>query len=339
MKVMTALSGGVDSTVAAAILKQAGHHVFGATLHLTGTLQPDAQLAAEALNIPFCSFDERNVFEKKIITAFADSYIQGKTPNPCILCNSLIKFGLLLDHALSMGQDAIATGHYAKIQRDSGSGRMLLLRAKDQSKDQTYMLYLLTQAQLEKTMFPLGDLTKKEIRDMAEELHLPNASKPDSQDICFVPDGDYIGFLERRQNIPFSQGHFIDENGQILGIHQGIIRYTIGQRKGLGIALGQPAFVLEKNAQNNTVTLGSEDRLFTRQVIAKDVNWIACNPIDGLSVTAKTRYSHKESEAVLHLVDNGKVMAEFSEPQRAAAPGQAMVFYNGDVVIGGGTII
>ncbi len=340
MKVMTALSGGVDSSVAAGILQQAGYDVSGGTLHLLGTPQPDARLAAEALGIPFYEFFEEKAFEEKVIAAFAESYERGETPNPCIICNRLIKFGLLLDHALSLGQDYLATGHYAKISRDAATGRMLLLRAKDPAKDQTYMLYLLTQEQLAHTLFPLGDLTKAEIRKLAEGMKLPCANKPDSQDICFVPDGDYAGFLERRKGAAYPKGHFIDENSTVLGQHQGIIRYTIGQRKGLGIALGVPAFVLRKNAPENTVTLGSEDKLFSRRIVADRLNWIACEkPQDGLSVTAKTRYTQKESEATLHLLEGGRLLAEFKEPQRAAAPGQAMVFYDGDVVVGGGTIL
>ncbi len=340
MKVMTALSGGVDSSVAAGILQKSGYEVCGGTLHLLDAPQPDARLAAEALGIPFYEFFEQQAFDEKVIAAFSESYARGETPNPCIICNRLIKFGLLLDHALSSGQDYLATGHYANIQRDPATGRMLLLRATDPTKDQTYMLYLLTQKQLAHTLFPLGSLTKNEIRRIAEEMKLPCANKPDSQDICFVPDGDYAGFLERRKGSPYPKGSFIAEDGSPLGEHQGIIRYTIGQRKGLGIALGTPAFVLEKNALENTVTLGSEEKLFSRRIVADRLNWIACEvPPEGLRVTAKTRYSHKESEAVLHFLDNDRILAEFKEPQRAAAPGQAMVFYDGEIVVGGGTIL
>ncbi len=340
MNVMTALSGGVDSSVCAAILKNAGHTVCGATLHLVGTPQQDAHDAADALGIPFYEFFEQEAFDAQVIAAFQDSYNRGETPNPCIICNRLIKFGILLDHAKKLGQDYLATGHYAKVKHDSASGRMLLMRAKDATKDQTYMLYLLTQEQLARTMFPLGDLTKKEIREIAEDLKLPSAGKPDSQDICFVPDGDYAAFLEKRRGKAYPKGDFVSADGNVLGQHQGIIRYTIGQRKGLGIALGEPAFVLAKNADTNQVILGSEEKLFARRVLADRTNWIACEkPQDGMKVTAKTRYSHKESEATLHILENGVILAEFSEPQRAPAPGQAMVFYDGEVVIGGGTII
>ena len=340
MKVMMALSGGVDSSVAAGILKNAGHTVCGATLHLAGTPQHDAQMAADALGIPFYEFFEQEAFEKKVIAAFEESYKRGETPNPCIICNRLIKFGLLLDLARKLGQDYLATGHYAKLKHDAATGRTLLMRAKDPAKDQTYMLYLLTQDQLTHAMFPLGDLTKKEIREMAKDMQLPSANKPDSQDICFVPDGDYAAFLEKRSGTAYPKGNFVNEAGEVLGQHQGIIRYTIGQRKGLGIALGQPAFVLSKNAKTNQVILGTEEKLFSRRVFADRLNWIACEkPSGGMEVTAKTRYSHKESKATLHLLDNDLVLAEFAEPQRAPAPGQAMVFYDGDVVVGGGTII
>ncbi len=341
MNVMIALSGGVDSSVCAGILKNAGHTVCGATLHLYGTPQNDARAAADALGIPFYEYFEQKAFEEKVIAAFCESYLHGETPNPCIICNRLIKFGLLMEHAKKAGQDFLATGHYANIARDSATGRMLLLRAKDAAKDQTYMLYQLTQKQLSHAMFPLGNLTKKEIRALAEDMKLPSANTPDSQDICFVPDGDYAAFLENRLTAPCPKGDFVDENGAVLGQHQGIIRYTIGQRKGLGIALGKPAFVLSKNAETNQVVLSTEEaKLFTSRVYADRLNWIACEtPTDGMVVSAKTRYSHKESKATLHLLEKDLVMAEFSEPQRAPAPGQAMVFYDGDVVVGGGTII
>ncbi len=339
MKVMTALSGGVDSSVAAYLLKQAGHTVSGATLHLTGPAQSDAQKSAEFLNIPFYEFREQEAFRRLVIEEFAQSYERGETPNPCIVCNLLIKFGVLLDKALEQGQDYLATGHYATVKKDTGSGRTLLLRGKDRAKDQTYMLYRLNQHQLSRTLFPLGDLTKTEIREIARSIGLFSANKPDSQDICFVPDGNYAGFLENYRGKPYPAGNFVNEAGICLGQHQGIIRYTVGQRKGLGIALGTPAFVLSKNAIDNTVVLGAEEKLFTKRIVADRVNWIACEkPTEGMKVTAKTRYSQKEAEAALHITEQG-VVAEFKEPQRAATPGQAMVFYDGEVVVGGGTII
>lgn len=339
MKVMTALSGGVDSSVATYLLKKAGYEVSGATLHLTGEKQSDAQKSADFLKIPFYEFDEKEAFQNLVVEDFAACYERGETPNPCIVCNLFIKFGILLDKALESGHDFLATGHYAKTQQDA-NGRTLLLRGKDRAKDQTYMLYRLNQHQLSHSMFPLGDLTKPEIREIAESIGLFSANKPDSQDICFVPDGDYAGFLENYRGKVYPVGHFVDETGQILGRHQGVIRYTVGQRKGLGIALGKPAFVLSKNAKDNTVVLGmEEEKLFTRRIMADRVNWIACDaPPEGLTVTAKTRYSQKEAEATLHLTERG-VLAEFKEPQRAATPGQAMVFYDGEVVVGGGTII
>lgn len=338
MKVMTALSGGVDSSVAVQLLQKAGHTVSGATLQLTGTPQQDARRVAEFYGIPFYEFFEEEAFQKQVVSEFAACYERGETPNPCVICNLRIKFGLLLDKALSMGQDFLATGHYARLQKEEATGRTLLLRAKDRTKDQTYMLYRLNQHQLSHSLFPLGDYTKREIRFFAEELGIFSAEKPDSQDICFVPDGDYAAFLERHRAEPYPAGDFVDTKGRVLGRHKGIVRYTIGQRKGLGIALGVPAFVLEKRAAENQVVLGAEEGLFSRRIMAEQMNWIACEtPPEGLLVTAKTRYSPKEAEAVLHLTETG-VTAEFKEPQRAAAPGQAMVFYDGDVVVGGGTI-
>ncbi|MBE7021933.1 MAG: tRNA 2-thiouridine(34) synthase MnmA [Ruminococcaceae bacterium] len=339
MKVMAAMSGGVDSSVAAYLLQKAGHTVCGATLHLTGPEGQEARLAAESLSIPFYEFDEREAFRRQVIDAFAESYERGETPNPCIICNRLIKFGLLLDRARALGQDCLATGHYARVERDLASGRFLLKKAKDETKDQTYMLCLLTQEQLSRALFPLGDLTKKEIREIAADIGLKSANHPDSQDICFVPDGDYAGFLEARRGEAYPIGQFVDEDGHALGEHKGIVRYTIGQRKGLGIALGRPAFVLSKDAVENRVVLGEESRLFSTRVRAEQVNWIACEkPPEMLRVTAKTRYSHQAAEAVLHVPEEGVVLAEFKKPQRAPAPGQAMVFYDGDVVVGGGII-
>lgn len=337
-KVMIAMSGGVDSSVAAHLLLQSNISLCGATLHLTGMPTSDAKAAADRLGISFYAFDEREAFKNLVISDFIDSYERGETPNPCIVCNEKIKFGLLLDRALEMGCDGVATGHYAKLAYDSGAKRTLLLRAKDTAKDQTYMLYRLSQEQLGHSLFPLGDLTKADIRGIAMEIGLPNAQKPDSQDICFVPDGDYAAVLELLKGAPYPEGDFVDETGKVLGRHKGLVRYTVGQRKGLGIALGTPAFVVSKNAASNQVVLGAEAGLFSNRVFARDVNWIACeNVTDGMEVTAKIRYSQKETKARLYGTEDG-VVAEFSQPQRAAAPGQSMVFYDGDVVVGGGYI-
>ncbi|MBE7010848.1 MAG: tRNA 2-thiouridine(34) synthase MnmA [Ruminococcaceae bacterium] len=339
MKVMAAMSGGVDSSVAVHLLQKQGFEVTGATLCLTEQQGQGAREAAEAFSLPFYEYDEREAFRQLVIEAFKESYEHGETPNPCIICNKLVKFGLLLDKAIETGHDALATGHYAKVEKDGATGRFLLKKAKDNTKDQTYMLCLLSQKQLAHTVFPLGDYSKKEIRELAAELGLASADSPDSQDICFVPDGDYAGFLESYRQAMYPPGDFVDEEGKVLGRHQGVIRYTVGQRKGLGIALGKPVFVLAKDAPNNRVVLGEESALYTNRVYAKKVNWIACDaPSGSLRVTAKTRYSQKEAEAVLHPLEGGGVLAEFTDKQRAATPGQAMVFYDGDVVVGGGLI-
>ena len=342
-KAMAAMSGGVDSSVVAVLLKNAGYQVLGGTLRLydvNSEISPDiadAKSVCEKLNIPHFVFDLREEFEQSVISPFIDTYLSGGTPNPCTLCNRYIKFSGLLDCAQRAGADYIATGHYARIQK-SGD-RFLLCRAADKTKDQSYMLYSLSQYQLAHTLFPLGELTKAQAREIAREYDLATAHKSDSQDICFVPDGNYAAFIERHRGFTAQCGNFIDEMGNILGHHKGVIRYTIGQRKGLGIALGKPAFVLSKDALKNTVTLGGEPALFKKCVEVTDINLI---PFDTLSssirVSAKLRYRHIEQPATLHSLDENNVVIEFDEPQRAPSPGQAAVFYDGDTVIGGGTI-
>jgi tRNA-specific 2-thiouridylase len=263
----------------------------------------------------------------------------GMTPNPCIDCNRYIKFSRLIQRAELMEKDHIATGHYARIEYDKASGRYLLLKAIDSSKDQSYVLYVLNQHDLSRTLLPLGSMYKSEVRKIAEERGLVNARKPDSQDICFVKDGDYAGFLENMMGVESPSGYFIDTKGNVLGQHKGIIHYTVGQRKGLGIALGKPAYVVDKNKDDNTVTLGSEDDLFSERLEASDINLIAVEKIlSPMNATVKTRYSQKETPAVLHPVDEDRIVVEFKDKQRAVTPGQAVVFYDGDVVIGGGTI-
>ncbi len=352
-KVMVGMSGGVDSSVCAALLMDMGHSVTGVTLRLydgedyqngeTRTCcslsdAEDAKAVCAKLGIPHYVFNFKRDFEEKVIQNFAEVYKRGGTPNPCIDCNRYIKFDAMLRRAQTLGFSKIATGHYATVRRDS-DGRYLLCRSADPTKDQTYVLYCMTQEQLAHTLFPLGGLTKSEVRELARQKGLVTAKKPDSQDICFVPDGDYASFIERYSGCAFPKGDFVDESGVRLGAHGGVIRYTIGQRKGLGIAFGKPTFVLEKNAETNTVVLGDEQKLFYRQVLVDRVNWIAFDKPSGeMPVTAKLRYSQKEQEARLIPLSDNSVLLEFKQPQRAPSPGQSAVFYQEDVVVGGGVI-
>ena len=352
-RIMAGMSGGVDSSVCAALLLKEGYDVSGVTLRLydgedydaglTKTCcslsdAEDAKAVCMKLGIPHYVFNFKDNFSDCVIENFVSEYMSGRTPNPCIECNRKIKFAAMLDRAKTLGYDKIATGHYAIVER-SENGRYLLKKAADKSKDQTYVLYCLTQEQLSRTLFPLGELTKAQVREIAAENGVVNAKKPDSQDICFVPDGDYASFIERYTGEASQKGDFIDVNGNVLGEHKGIIRYTVGQRKGLGIALGKPQFVISKSAETDAVVLGDEDKLFYKRVLIKRTNFI---PFDNLEekmrVTAKLRYRHTEQPAVIYPAQDG-VIVEFDEPQRAPSPGQAAVFYDGDIVVGGGTIV
>ena len=278
-------------------------------------------------------------FKENVIDRFNNAYINGETPNPCIDCNRFIKFNALLKRAELLSVDYIATGHYVRREFDENTQRYILKKGLDETKDQSYVLYGMTQEQLAKTLFPIGNLTKNQTRAIALEKDLINASKPDSQDICFVPDGDYAGFIERYTQKTFPKGNFIDKDGNILGEHNGIIRYTIGQRKGLGIALGVPAYVVSKNVAENTVTLGSNDDLFTDTVYGKEVNWVSIEcPKEPLKVKARVRYNQKEQHATLYPLENNCVKLIFDKPQRAVTSGQAVVFYDDDILLGGGTI-
>ncbi|MDE5834020.1 MAG: tRNA 2-thiouridine(34) synthase MnmA, partial [Ruminococcus sp.] len=278
-------------------------------------------------------------FRECVMKDFAEKYLCGRTPNPCIECNRHVKFDKMLRRALELEYDYIATGHYAIKDFDEKTGRYILKRPKDRSKDQTYVLYSLTQEQLKHIIFPLGNLEKSEVRRIAENAGLVNADKPDSQDICFVPDGDYVSFIEKFTGEKVPEGDFVSVDGKILGTHRGIINYTIGQRKGLGISLGRPAYVVKKDVAGNTVTLGDEKDLYSSTLIAEDVNLISVAEISApMRVTAKTRYSQHEQPAVVSYIGNAEYLVEFDKPQRAVTSGQAVVFYDGDVVVGGGTI-
>lgn len=336
-RILTALSGGVDSAAACARLRQAGYEVGGATMLLRcgGEAEAeDARQAAAQLQVPFHLFDWRDAFQTNVIAPFTRVYQQGGTPNPCIFCNKTMKFGMFLDRALELGYDGIATGHYCRIQKQA-DGRYLLLRGLDESKDQSYMLYGLSQHQLAHTLFPLGDLTKAEARTLAAQTGLQVASKHDSQDICFVPDGDYMAYLTSHGLIP-QPGRFRDMDGKDLGAHKGFEAYTIGQRRGLEIAAGYRIYVVDK--RDGDVIVGPGDALFTRRVWVEDVNLIPMERLTSpMRLQAKLRYTPNMAACTAHPWEKG-VLLEFDEPQRAVTAGQAAVFYDGDLVVGGGTI-
>ena len=347
MKILIGMSGGVDSAVTASLISRE-HQAAGVTLKLYGgedtslteKLDREALDAAEVcrkIGIPHSVLDLKNEFKNSVIDYFVNEYINGRTPNPCIQCNIHIKFGAMLSFAELQGFDRIATGHYARIEKCGD--RYLLKKAVDPAKDQSYVLYGLTQAQLSKTILPLGDYTKAQVREIADSLKLCVARKSDSQDICFVPDGDYAAFIEKTIGIKFASGDYLDINGNVLGRHKGVIHYTIGQRKGLGIALGKPAFVLNKNADTNEVILGEEENLFYKQVEVENVNIIAADTLDGVKAHSKLRYRHTEQPCTIHQTSRDTVILEFDTPQRAPSAGQTAVFYDGDTVLGGGTIV
>lgn len=354
-KIMLAMSGGVDSSAAAILLHNAGYTVCGATLQLLGgevsrlgvddachlTDQvADARCVAQRLGFAHYVIDASDSFRKKVVDRFVLDYQLGKTPNPCVECNRCIKFAEMLKLAEQLKLDGIATGHYAQIVYDASRGRYLLKKAKDETKDQTYVLYTMTQYELSRTLFPLGGLLKSEVRELAHSHGLVNANKKDSQDICFVPTGDYAAFIDRYTGHEAQKGYFIDTAGHVLGEHSGLIHYTIGQRKGLGISFGEPRFVVDKDAQKNTITLGRQEDLMTDVLEAERVNWISLESLtEPMQVTIKTRYKQREAAGIIYPLDNGHVRAEFREAQRAVTPGQAVVFYDGDTVVGGGTII
>ena len=344
-KALIGMSGGVDSSVAAFLTKQEGFACVGATLKLHDRScggsndVADARAVAERLGFDHVVLEARKEFAENVMDPFVSCYESGRTPNPCICCNKTMKFGLMLEKALELGCSHVVSGHYARIRRDEATGRYLLYKAADRAKDQTYFLACLSQHQLSHIRFPLGELTKEEVRRIAEEQGFVTAKKKDSQDICFVPEGDYVSFMESHTGKTYPVGNYLDLSGKVVGRHKGAVCYTIGQRKGLGIALGAPVYVCKKDMEANTVTVGPNEALFSNALRAEGMTFFPFPALTGpLDVTVKIRHSQHEQEAVVHPEENGAIRVEFTHPQRAVTPGQAVVLYRGDLVIGGGTI-
>ena len=371
---LIAMSGGVDSSVTAYLMQRAGYRCKGVTMELfhkedvdkdagKKCCSPrdikDAAQVARRLGMPYATLDMTVDFAREVIDRFVAVYEAGGTPNPCIECNRTMKFEGLMAMAEMEGIDCLATGHYARVCYDEDRGRWLLKKGLDENKDQSYVLYMLTQEQLSRLVLPLGELTKPEVRAIAEEQGFVNAHKAESQDICFVPDDDYASFMESYTGKIYPAGDFLDTDGNVIGEHKGAVRYTKGQRKGLGLAMGTPVYVLDKSMEENTVTVGPEIGLFEKEAFLSDVNFIAVDSLtEPLRVTAMTRYRKKEAAATIYPIESGSeasltdtcgpglagfpaptVRIVFDEPQRAMTPGQAVVFYDGDVVVGGGTIV
>jgi len=353
--VMIGMSGGVDSSVAAALLLEKGYDVIGVTMQIwpetpeevklteggccSLSAVDDARRVANTLGIPYYVLNFKEVFENKVINYFIDEYLKGRTPNPCIACNRHVKFEALLNKAVSMGIDYVATGHYAIIEYNEDRKRYLLRKSVTQAKDQTYALYNLTQEQLSRVLMPIGNFSKDDVRQKAKDLGLNVASKPDSQEICFVDDNNYGRFIEENTDKKIIPGNFVDTKGNVLGKHKGIIHYTVGQRKGLGIALGKPMYVVGLDVENNNVILGEDSEVFGRELIAYDLNFISIDNLEEpMRVKAKIRYSAKEADALIIPIEKDKVKVVFDTPQRAITPGQSVVFYENDLVVGGGII-
>ena len=354
-KVVVGMSGGVDSSVAAHLLKEEGYEVIGVTMQIwqdedtaiqeeSGgccglSAVDDARRVANSLDIPYYVMNFKNEFKCAVIDYFAEEYLKGHTPNPCIACNRYVKWESLLKRSLDIGADYIATGHYARVTQLE-NGRYTLQKSATAAKDQTYALYNLTQYQLAHTLMPVGEYTKDKIREIAQDINLKVANKPDSQEICFIPDNDYAKFItEYTGEIP-KEGNYVTLDGKVIGKHKGIIHYTVGQRKGLNLAMGHPVFVLEIRTETNEVVIGNAEDVFSEKLYADNLNFMSIEDLEGeMIVDAKIRYSHKGSKCTIRKIDKDKVECIFEEPQRAITPGQAVVFYDGDYVVGGGTIL
>ena len=354
-KAIIAMSGGVDSSVAAYLMLQKGYDCAGATMKLydkpqcsqpgekaccTPSDTEDARNVASRLGMLFYVFPMQEEFRRQVIDKFTATYLNGGTPNPCIDCNRFLKFNALLEKARELGMDYIVSGHYARIEQDPDTGRFLLKKGLDHTKDQSYVLYSMTQDQLAHTIFPLGSYSKSEIRKIAQEQGFSNADKPDSQDICFVPDGDYASFIQSYTGNTPQPGDFVDKEGHILGKHKGHIHYTIGQRRGLGISAPQSLYVCSKSLKDNQVVLGLPEDLMSDSCLVGDINLISWDRLDHpVQCKVKTRYRQPEQPATIEQIGDDRIRVTFQEPQRAVTPGQAAVFYDGDTVLGGGTIL
>ncbi|MHB9928452.1 tRNA 2-thiouridine(34) synthase MnmA [Clostridium botulinum] len=351
-KVLVGMSGGVDSSVAAYLLKEQGYEVIGVTMQIwqddeefiekeggccSLSAVADARRVANKIGIPFYVMNFKDAFKRNVIDYFVDEYMEGRTPNPCIACNKFIKFSSFLDKAMAMGIDYVATGHYAIIEKHND--RYIIKKSEDDKKDQTYALYNLTQFQLERTLMPCGQYKKSKIREIAKEIGLRVHNKKDSEEICFIPDNDHGRYIKNRFPNKVREGNFVDKQGNILGTHKGIVYYTIGQRKGLGIAFGKPMYVVDINPFRNEVVLGDLEDLLNTELIAKDTNYIPFDTLkEPMEVEAKIRYSQTPSKAIITPIDDGRVRVNFHEKQRAITKGQSVVFYKDDLLIGGGII-